>query len=271
MKNLTTIKALMHDAIQSTLETIFAKDEFRSFGCRCNNPIHVALLPNIVSKMVTFEQCFATTVASIWVELARKICDVVYGKCTRAHRINGQIPAERLRRIYEVVNRIGYPEQHALKIMPNWDNELEYILKGGGELLPTTVIADIYVEKGSTKHAFELKAPLPNSDQTKVSKEKLLKLYSMVEKPISSAFYALPYNPYGKRENYNWSFPARWFDMKADKVVLIGDEFWDFIGGKGTYQLFIDEINKLGTEYKDRIYREYLGIDNHHAKGFELK
>ncbi len=48
--------------------------------------------------------------------------------------------------------------------------------------------------------------------------------------------------------------------MKTDKTVLIGNEFWDLIGGQGTYQLFIKEINNLGKEYRLRIYTEYLGI-----------
>jgi hypothetical protein len=74
-------------------------------------------------------------------------------------------------------------------------------------------------------------------------------------------FFALPYNPYGKKEDYNWSFPKRWFDMVNDPVVLIGNEFWDFLGGNGTYALFINEVNKLGKDYRDRIYREYLGIE----------
>ena len=83
----------------------------------------------------------------------------------------------------------------------------------------------------------------------------------MEPKQIEGAFYALPYNPYGKREDYNWSFPARWFDMKNDPVVLIGNEFWDKIGGKGTYNFFITAVNELGNNYKNRIYREYLGIE----------
>lgn len=49
--------------------------------------------------------------------------------------------------------------------------------------------------------------------------------------------------------------------MKKDRVVLIGDEFWDFIGGAGTYQSFIDEINILGKDYKKTIYKDFLGID----------
>jgi hypothetical protein len=78
---------------------------------------------------------------------------------------------------------------------------------------------------------------------------------------VDGAYYALPYNPYGKKEDYNWAFPGRWFDMKHDNVVLIGDEFWDKIGGSGTYNTIISAVNEIGPEYKERIYREYLGIE----------
>ena len=130
-------------------------------------------------------------------------------------------------------------------------------------MIPTTVICDVYAEdkRNNKNYAFELKAPLPNSDQTKVSKEKILKLYSMNPPQINEAYYALPYNPYGKKEDYAWSFPARWFDMKKDKAVLIGDEFWEKIGGAGTYQEFINAVNEIGPEYKERTYREFLGIE----------
>ncbi len=153
----------------------------------------------------------------------------------------------------------------------NWDKELAYILDGKSEkYVPVTVMCDIYAEDRSEaqakRYAFELKAPLPNSDQTKVSKEKILKLYSMEPVQIEGAFYALPYNPYGKREDYAWAFPARWFDMKEDEAVLIGNEFWEKIGGLGTYQAFIDAVNEIGKEYKDRIYREFLGIEPPHQK-----
>ncbi|MBE9129176.1 MULTISPECIES: TdeIII family type II restriction endonuclease [unclassified Coleofasciculus] len=91
--------------------------------------------------------------------------------------------------------------------------------------------------------------------------EKHQRLYSMEPKQIDEAYFALPYNPYGQKENYSWSFPARWFNMKEDKVVLIGDEFWEKIGGLGTYQAFISAVNEIGQEYKNRIYREFLGIE----------
>ena len=49
--------------------------------------------------------------------------------------------------------------------------------------------------------------------------------------------------------------------MRTDAVVLIGDEFWEKIGGMGTYQAFIEAVNEIGTQYKERIYREFLGIE----------
>jgi len=78
---------------------------------------------------------------------------------------------------------------------------------------------------------------------------------------VDEAYYALPYNPYGERKKYAWAFPARWFNMKEDKRVLIGAEFWEKIGGVGTYQSFISAVNEIGREYKERIYREFLGIE----------
>lgn len=75
------------------------------------------------------------------------------------------------------------------------------------------------------------------------------------------AYYALPYDPYGQRDAYAWGFPARWFDMQKDKAVLIGDEFWDKIGGLGTYQSFIEAVNEIGPEYQNRIYSAYLGLE----------
>ena len=65
----------------------------------------------------------------------------------------------------------------------------------------------------------------------------------------------------GKKENYKWAFPLRWFDMQNDEAVLIGNEFWELIGGEGTYKSFINQVNKLGKEYKEQIYREFLEIE----------
>jgi len=266
-----TEKQKMKEAIQSVIKTmmdrvmhkVLVEDPFVKEKLQADKPLYTALVPDEIFKGSHFERRFVTPFGGVWEKLAVVAAMEGLGHGEQSFSITGNVNKERLRRIQEILNRLEHPGSGE-RVRPNWKEELEYVLDGkSGELIPTTVICDVYAidKKKNKKYAFELKAPLPNSDQTKVSKEKILKLYAMEPCLVDGAYYALPYNPYGKREDYAWSFPARWFDMKKDEVVLIGDEFWEKIGGVGTYQAFIDAVNEIGKEYKDRIYREFLGME----------
>ena len=257
------VKTLVADLMERVMNRVLVDDPFKVDKHRAAKPLYAALVPDEIFKGSHFERRFVTPFGRVWEQLAFLAAKNGIGNAELQKSITGNIPEERLNRIAQVLRNLEHPAKGKKKIKPNWGKELSFVLEGKGELIPTTVITDIYVKDDSQNKtlAFEIKAPLPNSDQTKVSKEKVLKLYAMEPRIISDAFFVLPYNPYGKRENYGWSFPKRWFDMIEDDVVLIGGEFWDLLGGAGTYDLFIKEINKLGKKYKDRIYREYLGIE----------
>jgi hypothetical protein len=245
------------------MERVLVTDPFIKEEHRAMKPLYAALVPDEIFKGSHFERRFVTPFGNVWQSLAVVAAKAGLGRGTASYRIDGLVKSERLRRITEVLNTLEHAEKGKRKVKPDWDTELQYVLKGDGEDIPVSVTCDVYAQDSTShrRYAFELKAPLPNSDQTKVSKEKLLKLYSMAPLQVDEAYYALPYNPYGRRENYSWSFPARWFNMKEDRVVLIGEEFWEKIGGLGTYRAFIEAVNEIGQEYKDRIYREYLGIE----------
>ncbi|MFE1744803.1 TdeIII family type II restriction endonuclease [Coleofasciculus sp. H7-2] len=255
----SVIKIMMDRVMYNAIE----KDPFIKEEHRAKKPLFAALVPDEIFKGSHFERRFVTPFGNAWEKLAEVAAMQGLGYGITGHSITGTVKTERLRRITQVLNSLEHPVQGQQRVKPNWDSELEYILAGEGDDIPVSITCDVYAEDRiqNKKYAFELKAPLPNSDQTKVSKEKILKLYSMEPLLIDGAYYALPYNPYGKREDYKWSFPARWFNMREDEVVLIGDEFWDKIGGLGTYQAFIDAVNEIGKEYKERIYREFLGIE----------
>lgn len=259
----SAIQEVIKTMMDRVMEKVLIKDPFLKDEHRAEKPLYAALVPDEIFKGSHFERRFVTPFGNVWEDLAVVAANAGLGHGVTSYRIDGQVKSERLRRITEVLNSLEHAEKGERKIHPDWDAELKFVLGGDGEDIPVSVICDVYAEDTSRnkRYAFELKAPLPNSDQTKVSKEKILKLYSMDPPKVDEAYYALPYNPYGRRDNYNWSFPARWFNMKEDKVVLIGEEFWEKIGGLGTYKAFIDAINEIGREYKDRIYREYLGIE----------
>ncbi len=259
----SAIQSVIKMLMDGVMDKVLNKDPFIEEEHHAKKPLYAALVPDEVFKGSHFERRFVTPFGRAWEALAIVVAEKALGIGAENHSIEGTVKSERLRRISQVLNRLEHPERGRERFRPHWTEELKFVLAGGGKNIPVKVICDVYAEDrtNNKKYAFELKAPLPNSDQTKVSKEKILKLYCMEPKQVDGAYYALPYNPYGKKENYSWSFPARWFDMQRDEVVLIGNEFWDKIGGPGTYQSFIDAINEIGPEYKERIYREFLGIE----------
>lgn len=262
-----TIAEIILDEIKSmmnrVMDRVLITDPFIAEKHHASKPLYAALVPDEIFKGSHFERRFVTPFGLVWEKLAVAAATAYHGQCEKGYTIKGTIGEISLQRIQEVLNKLEHPIDGQRQV-PDWDKELEYIISGGGDPIPVSVVCDIYVPSRVTNenYAFELKAPLPNSDQTKVSKEKMFKLLAMNEKPVAQAYYALPYNPYGtQKSDYAWTFPARWFNMKDDNCVLIGEEFWNLIGGKDTYQLFIKEVNKLGIEYRERIYREYLGVE----------
>lgn len=256
------IQEVVATMMDKVLQRVLLDDPFIKEKHQANKPLYAALVPDEIFKGSHFERRFVTPFGGVWEKLAVIAAQQAHGHCAQGHSISGSVGEERLRRIQEVLNRLEHRQAGEAK--PDWNAELAYVLEGEGEPIPVTVICDIFIHNPVTskRYAFELKAPLPNSDQTKVSKEKMFKLLAMSPAQVDGAFYALPYNPYGtEKTDYAWTFPKRWFDMVNDPCVLIGNGFWDFIGGAGTYAQLIQAVNTLGKKYHERIYREYLGIE----------
>lgn len=259
--------------MDNVLQKVLVDDPFIEERHHQTKPIYAALVPDEIFKGSHFERRFVTPFGNIWEQVAVAAAQAAGKKAICGTRIEGTIAQESLRRIQETLNVLEYGgEKDGSR--RKWIEQLKYVRDGGGgELLSFTVVADVLVSKGqSLPQAFELKAPLPNSDQTKVSKEKILKLLAASPPVVSGAYYALPYNPYGKRADYAWPHPKRWFNMTEDEVVLIGEEFWDLVGGEGTYEKFVDAVNELGSRYKDVIYRDFLLIEPPSTKSeFKLR
>lgn len=262
------MKDVMKESIDRFMEKVIRKvtekDPFDLEAHRKFKRHYAALVPDEIFKGAHFERRFVTPFGSLWEELAVIAANHGVGSGSRGDKITGSVGAERLERITEVLRNLEHPAADGSRVRPDWDRELEYVLSGSTDQATTvSVICDVVAT--DTTHnktwTFELKAPLPNSDQTKVSKEKILKLYAMSPSQVDDAYYVLPYNPYGRREDYNWPHPARWFDMRNDPVVLIGIDFWEKIGPEDTLQILDDAFSEIGEAYQEFIYRRYLGIE----------
>lgn len=257
------IQSIVTDMMDQIMNQVLVRDPFIEENLYAMNPLYAALLPDEIFKGAHFESYCVTPFLKAWKTLVATAAQFNLGFGATDYCISGTIRSQRRKRALQVANALAYSGKDRERPKPDWDNELAYVLKGRGKIMPTCIFCDVYAVDtvSDKKYAFELTPPLPNSALLKESRANLLTLYSMDPPEVDAAYYGLPYAPCQTIDVDSWSYPERWFNIKEDKVVLIGDEFWEKIGGLGTYQAFIAAVNEIGPEYKERIYREYLGIE----------
>ncbi|MGC8786907.1 MAG: TdeIII family type II restriction endonuclease [Anaerolineae bacterium] len=177
---------------------------------------------------------------SLYPKLARIIAEENYKKVYLEHEFRALVPggvADTIDRIVtELRNNQRCPD-HAKEVQ-------EMLLAREGNPREIVVTADLFIEDLADGPFFaEIKSPLPNLDIAAESKKKILTFVALHADQNPQAYLAFPYNPFLTREAYTHPFTARIMDIEAE--VLIGDEFWDKIGGKGTYEQLLDIIAKV--------------------------
>ncbi len=216
-------------------------------------PFHMALIPKELLRIQSFFRSFSTSLGQGVFEYIAKIV------------------AEDSRRWKEVKRNSKFKATASSNVESFIDRFLEDVALGRVKPYPVSlpkpkddstkeIVVDLYLYDGKTRYFIEIKSPKPNKDQTRRTKEKFL--YLLATYPDSKTYYGMPYNPYGEEKSkYRWSFTSMYFDLQNE--VLIGSEFWDFIGGKGTYkellELFREFGEEKGKEITGRLIRGYSG------------
>lgn len=118
---------------------------------------------------------------------------------------------------------------------------------------------DLFILKKNTEHYFEIKTVKPNIDVFARTKEKLLQWkamrYSMNQNIIVKAFICIPYNPEAPNPYSRWTLQGL-YDLKNE--VLVAEEFWDFLGGKGTFEELLDIFEQTGIELREEIDKKLV-------------
>ncbi len=242
---------------RKTIREPFDMEEFT-----LKNPFHSALVPEEVWKIRNFERSFVTSFGmSIYQQIAKYIAEDKYGFAENGHRLVGKIYTGQLTAIQNILDGLEH-KRPDYKRSPNWNAEIKEVEQATkGEIVERDVVLDLFAQsqKGETFY-FEIKSSLPNSDQCKVSKEKMLKIYAMKKDENPHIYFALPDNPWIEKKKYNHPHALRWFNMREDEVVIMGKDFWDLLGGKGTYEELIRIFESVGKTTKERIRKEFLKI-----------
>lgn len=129
----------------------------------------------------------------------------------------------------------------------------------GAAGIPERVTVDLYVKDAAGSETFfEVKSPKPNKDQCIGATEKLLILHALRRRgpPHARTFYAMPFNPYGdSRKDYDHSLATKYLDFQEQ--VLIGKEFWNFLGGAGTYEDVLSIYGDVGAQMRAAVIAKF--------------
>jgi Type II restriction endonuclease, TdeIII len=135
---------------------------------------------------------------------------------------------------------------------PYFEQMITAVLKArrSDDLTPKTVRADLCIfAHDGTEYLFEIKAPKPNKGQCLEVIQRLLIFHLLrgAKRPQLQAYYAMPYNPYGvTKAVYKWSQARNYLPFY--EAVVIGDEFWNIVGGPTAYEELLEIYLEVGRE-----------------------
>ncbi|HDP97615.1 MAG TPA: TdeIII family type II restriction endonuclease [bacterium] len=203
----------------------------------------------------SFIHSMATTLGmSIYEDVSVIIASEKSQECFRNYGIGGAMSKEQKSAIANIVAKLRNGEREA-----NIEKEIEEVLRASaenGEFQKSGSIADFYMKRNNKEFYFEIKTVKPNIDVFEKSKTKLLEWVARRRKRIN-VFLAFPYNPYHP-EPYSKFTEVGMMDSQND--FLVGDEYWNFIGGENTFPELLKVFDEVGKEFKARLEQKFKEI-----------
>jgi Type II restriction endonuclease, TdeIII len=242
------IKTLLRKKIENKL---------RRYGRETSSMPFLARLIQDNEKIAaySFIHSVATTLGmSIYEDVSVIIGKSNSTECFRNYGVGGVISKQQNLTIKKIITELRNEERKA-----NIKNEISEILNvssTGGRFQKAGNIADFYLKRDGVEHFFEIKTVKPNIDIFEKSKTKLLEWVAR-KRSVVKVFLAFPYNPYHP-EPYSRFTETGMMDMPND--FLIGEEYWDFIGGKNTFPKLLDTFDEVGKEFKEKLQAKFKQI-----------
>lgn len=221
-------------------------------------PFHFRLLGKDRMALFSFIQSVNTMLGTSIFEQVGKMIAEPYVKSAigQYKEFEGHISSEAVLKIDNIMR-----ELRATSRTPDKEKETQEVLavasKGKmGKKLKKRV--DLFVEmKDGMEYYFEIKTAKPNINEFTGIKKQMLDWIAMRgsinPKANIKTIVVIPYNPYEPKPYERWTLQGL-FDLRQE--VLVGAEFWDLFGGKGTYEDLLNVFEQAGLELYDEIDRK---------------
>ncbi len=224
-------------------------------------PFHFRLLGKDRMALFSFIQSVNTILGtSIFEKVGQLIAKPLFQEAKDRYDLEGFISSEAVLKIDSIMR-----ELRSASRKPNKKLETKEVLlvaqKGKlGQKLKKRV--DLFVvRKDRTESYFEIKTAKPNINEFTGIKKQLLDWIAMkgsVNPDVKiKTFVAIPYNPYEPRPYERWTLQGL-FDLSEE--VLVGQEFWDLLGGSNTYEDLLRVFEEVGIELREEIDKKIKSI-----------
>lgn len=169
-------------------------------------------------------------------------------ECFRNYGVGGVLSSNQKSTINNIVTELRNNRGRN----PNHEKEIEEVLSASsedGKYQKDGNIADFYMKRNGIEYFFEIKTVKPNIDVFAKSKIKLLEWVARKRSAVK-VFLAFPYNPYHPQPYARFTMQNL---LDSDSELLVGEEYWDFLGGAGSYKDILDTFESVGKKYKTEI------------------
>ncbi|MCZ0933312.1 MAG: TdeIII family type II restriction endonuclease, partial [Oligoflexia bacterium] len=175
-------------------------------------------------------------------------------ECFRNYGVGGVISQGQKKVIEAIIRELRNKNRK-----PDIKKEMQAILKADRKNASSQKsgnIADFYMKRKGKEFYFEIKTVKPNIDVFKESKNKLLE-WTARKRKLIYPYLAFPYNPYHPKP-YERFTQANFVKMNED--FLIGEKYWDFLGGRNTFHQLLDVFDTIGKKYKKELVKKFKEI-----------
>ena len=195
-------------------------------------------------EFTNFERSFSTVMGIIFENCSSIIAKSRFTVIPQ-NKLVGTIPTNTNAEIDKITTRINNGD-----IFENYIDEVnrivDFVSNDTSKLVEKSIISDLYLKDKQNNEVFiEIKSPKPNKEQCINVTRKHLCIHAIRRRvfPETKTYFGMAYNPYGN-SSYKHSFSVKYLDISNQ--VLMGKDFWDFLGGKDTYEELLRIFTDIG-------------------------
>lgn len=248
--SLSSQATYIEDVIKNCL-----REKFKNYKPETSNmPFHFRLLGKDRMALYSFIHSLSTSFGtSIFEPVAVALAKQKFKDAKMKVIVGNKISQEAQMVIQTMMNDLTTARRE-----PNKENEIDLIRKvcrTDNMNIVRLAKADVYLEGyDGTIFLFDLKTAKPNIGNFKDFKRMLLEWVAAIladdpDRQVKTAI-AIPYNPYEPQSYERWTLRGM---IDLEDELLVANEFWDFLGGDGSYEELLSCFERAGIELRPEI------------------